>query len=196
MVNSNSLRVHLPVLPNDSFDSGLSHAESARIHGVGVSTSKYAAKWCRRGILPAGIYFMCLPDSGSGGETVVEVPGFEPGQAEPKSVVLPLHHTSVQYAKIRIIYAYPQKYLCILIGRGLTGMPPRQLSNEGKRCRGGIPVRLAAWGQEYYTVISAISIDYYRLALKNSFTSEPHSSCSTPLLTSVLGCSRPGVKRL
>ena len=75
-------------------------------------------------------------------------------------------------------------------------MPPRQLSNEGKRCRGGIPVRLAAWGQEYYTVISAISIDYYRLALKNSFTSELHSSCSTPLLTSVLGCSRPGVKRL
>ena len=148
------------------------------------------------GILPAGIYFMRLPESGSGGETVVEVPGFEPGQAEPKSVVLPLHHTSVQTTKIRIIYAYPQKYLCILIGRGLTGMPPRQLSNEGKRCRGGIPVRLAAWGQEYYTVISAISIDYYRLALKNSFTSELHSSCSTPLLTSVLGCSRPGVKRL
>ena len=48
-------------------------------------------------------------DSGSGGETVVEVPGFEPGQAEPKSVVLPLHHTSVQTTKIRIIYAYPQK---------------------------------------------------------------------------------------
>ena len=139
MVKSNSIRVHLPVLPNDSFDSGLSHAESARIHGVGVSTSRYASKWCRRGILPAGIYFMRLPDSGSGGEIVVEVPGFEPGQAEPKSVVLPLHHTSVRATKIRIIYAYPQKYLCILIGRGLTGMPPRQLSNEGKCCRGGIP---------------------------------------------------------
>ena len=26
---------------------------------------------------------------------MVEVPGFEPGQTEPKSVVLPLHHTSV-----------------------------------------------------------------------------------------------------
>ena len=48
MVNSNSLRVHLLVLLYDSFNSGLSHAESARIHGVGVSTSRYAAKWCRR----------------------------------------------------------------------------------------------------------------------------------------------------
>ena len=45
MVNSNSLRVHLLVLLYDSFNSGLSHAESARIHGVGVSTSRYAAKW-------------------------------------------------------------------------------------------------------------------------------------------------------
>lgn len=25
----------------------------------------------------------------------VEVPGFEPGMTEPKSVVLPLHHTSI-----------------------------------------------------------------------------------------------------
>ena len=50
MVNSNSLRVHLLVLLYDSFNSGLSHAESARIHGVGVSTSRYAAKWCRRRI--------------------------------------------------------------------------------------------------------------------------------------------------
>ena len=48
MVKSNSLRVHLMVLLYDSFNSGLSHAESARIHGVGVSTSRYAARWCRR----------------------------------------------------------------------------------------------------------------------------------------------------
>ena len=48
MVKSNSLRVHLMVLLYDSFNSGLSHAESARIHGVGVSTSSYAARWCCR----------------------------------------------------------------------------------------------------------------------------------------------------
>ena len=105
------------------------------------------SKWCRRGILPAGIYFMRLPDSGSGGETVVEVPGFEPGQAEPKSVVLPLHHTSVRATKIRIIYAYPQKYLCILIGRGLPGMPPRQRLPSLDSCRGGIPEGLQHWGR-------------------------------------------------
>ena len=43
MIKSNSLRVHLLVLLYDSFKSGLSHAESARIHGVGVSTSRYVA---------------------------------------------------------------------------------------------------------------------------------------------------------
>ena len=48
MVKSNSLRVHLMMMLYDSFNSGLSHAESARIHGVGVSTSRYAARWCRR----------------------------------------------------------------------------------------------------------------------------------------------------
>ena len=30
----------------------------------------------------------------------VEIPGFEPGQTEPKSVVLPLHHISIPAAKI------------------------------------------------------------------------------------------------
>lgn len=30
---------------------------------------------------------------------LVEVPGFEPGLAEPKSVVLPLHHTSIPGCK-------------------------------------------------------------------------------------------------
>ena len=31
---------------------------------------------------------------------LVEIPGFEPGQREPKSLVLPLHHTSIPCAKI------------------------------------------------------------------------------------------------
>ena len=29
----------------------------------------------------------------------VEIPGFEPGQREPKSLVLPLHHTSIPVRK-------------------------------------------------------------------------------------------------
>ena len=34
---------------------------------------------------------------------VVELPGFEPGQREPKSLVLPLHHNSIPRAKILLI---------------------------------------------------------------------------------------------
>ena len=34
---------------------------------------------------------------------LVEIPGFEPGQTEPKSVVLPLHHISIPGAKILLI---------------------------------------------------------------------------------------------
>ena len=34
---------------------------------------------------------------------LVELPGFEPGQTEPKSVVLPLHHSSVPSCKDTII---------------------------------------------------------------------------------------------
>lgn len=48
MIRTNSLRVHLLVLLYDSFRSGLSHAESGRMHGVGPGTSSYATKWCRR----------------------------------------------------------------------------------------------------------------------------------------------------
>ena len=48
MIKSNSLRVHLLVLLYDTFRSGLSHAESGRIHGVSPRTSNYASKWCRR----------------------------------------------------------------------------------------------------------------------------------------------------
>ena len=34
---------------------------------------------------------------------LVEIPGFEPGQTEPKSVVLPLHNISIPAAKISLI---------------------------------------------------------------------------------------------
>ncbi len=38
----------------------------------------------------------------------VEIPGFEPGQTEPKSVVLPLHHISIPRCKDIIIFEYLQ----------------------------------------------------------------------------------------
>ena len=43
----------------------------------------------------------------------VEIPGFEPGQTEPKSVVLPLHHISitVNWPQMYIIFAKPSNYL-------------------------------------------------------------------------------------
>lgn len=36
------------VLLYDSFKSGLSHVECARMHGVGINTSKHAGRWCRK----------------------------------------------------------------------------------------------------------------------------------------------------
>lgn len=48
MNSNNLLRVHLMVLLYDSFRSGLSHEESARMHGVGINTSKHAVRWCRK----------------------------------------------------------------------------------------------------------------------------------------------------
>ena len=42
----------------------------------------------------------------------VEIPGFEPGQTEPKSVVLPLHHISIPVAKIQ--------YFCISTTYNIT----------------------------------------------------------------------------
>ena len=36
----------------------------------------------------------------------VEIPGFEPGQTEPKSVVLPLHHISIPGCKDSIFLQY------------------------------------------------------------------------------------------
>ncbi len=37
---------------------------------------------------------------------VVDPPGFEPGQAEPKSAVLPLHHGSIRFGSAKIIYFF------------------------------------------------------------------------------------------
>ena len=37
---------------------------------------------------------------------LVEIPGFEPGQTEPKSVVLPLHHISIPGAKIPLFLVF------------------------------------------------------------------------------------------
>ena len=36
----------------------------------------------------------------------VEVPGFEPGLGEPKSHVLPLHHTSIAAAKLKTVLLF------------------------------------------------------------------------------------------
>ncbi len=41
----------------------------------------------------------------------VEIPGFEPGQREPKSLVLPLHHTSIPLRKDIINFEYLQECL-------------------------------------------------------------------------------------
>ena len=42
---------------------------------------------------------------------LVELPGFEPGQTEPKSVVLPLHHSSVPIGVQRYnIFMYLQYF--------------------------------------------------------------------------------------
>ena len=38
----------------------------------------------------------------------VEIPRLERGLSEPKSLVLPLHHTSIQLSKDRIIFLYHQ----------------------------------------------------------------------------------------
>ena len=44
--------------------------------------------------------------------SLVELPGFEPGQTEPKSVVLPLHHSSVPGGKDTTIFIFLQKIKC------------------------------------------------------------------------------------
>ena len=54
----------------------------------------------------------------------VEVPGFEPGQTEPKSVVLPLHHTSIPDCKYNN-YSHPRRHL-----RPLP--PDNMLKHSGK----------------------------------------------------------------
>lgn len=41
----------------------------------------------------------------------VEIPRLERGLSEPKSLVLPLHHTSIQPSKDRTIFRFCQKYL-------------------------------------------------------------------------------------
>ena len=40
----------------------------------------------------------------------VEIPRLERGLSEPKSLVLPLHHTSIHLGKDRINFAFCQKY--------------------------------------------------------------------------------------
>ena len=46
----------------------------------------------------------------------VEIPGFEPGQTEPKSVVLPLHQTSIHPGKDRTIFSICQICTRIFVG--------------------------------------------------------------------------------
>ena len=43
----------------------------------------------------------------------VEIPGFEPGQTEPKSVVLPLHHISIPNCKDITIFVSLQDFNAI-----------------------------------------------------------------------------------
>ena len=109
----------------------------------------------------------------------VEVPGFEPGQTEPKSVVLPLHHTSIPACKYNN-YSHPRRHL-----RPLP--PDNMLKHSGKAAllRAPLPdfpdtaARLAA----------------HRLALKYELTSSEHSPERTPDTVTVLGCRRDGEKR-
>ena len=109
----------------------------------------------------------------------VEVPGFEPGQTEPKSVVLPLHHTSIPDCKYNN-YSHPRRHL-----RPLP--PDNMLKHSGKAAllRAPLPdfpdtaARLAA----------------HRLALKYELTSSEHSPERTPDTVTVLGCRRDGEKR-
>ena len=40
----------------------------------------------------------------------VEIPGFEPGQREPKSLVLPLHHTSIPRCKDMYFFGHIRQF--------------------------------------------------------------------------------------
>ena len=42
---------------------------------------------------------------------IVEIPRFELGQTEPKSVVLPLHHISIPVAKLLLFYFFAKRHV-------------------------------------------------------------------------------------
>ena len=58
---------------------------------------------------------------------LVEIPGFEPGQREPKSLVLPLHHTSIPSAKILLFLVFCKLFRTVHIQGSRQGI--------GQTCR-------------------------------------------------------------
>ena len=79
------------------------HPERQRTEKQGFS--QYPSGWCEA----RGYDDRYLNDKGwRKPPFIVEIPGFEPGQTEPKSVVLPLHHTSIHPGKDRTIFSICQ----------------------------------------------------------------------------------------
>ncbi len=109
----------------------------------------------------------------------VEVPGFEPGQTEPKSVVLPLHHTSIPDCKYNN-YSHPRRHL-----RPLP--PDNMLKHSGKAALLRAPL------PDFPDTASRLAA--HRLALKYELTSSEHSPERTPDTVTVLGCRIDGEKR-
>ena len=109
----------------------------------------------------------------------VEVPGFEPGQTEPKSVVLPLHHTSIPDCKYNN-YSHPRRHL--------RPLPPDNMlkhSGQAALLRAPLP--------DFPDTASRLAA--HRLALKYELTSSEHSPERTPDTVTVRGCRRDGEKR-
>ena len=92
--------------PTEMLLNGLTRkCSSEHRRGRGTLQRKVGKRLERRrgpGICPVSIvtglrWYACAASSTL--RSKVEVPGFEPGQTEPKSVVLPLHHTSIPACK-------------------------------------------------------------------------------------------------
>ena len=84
---------------------GFRHSNPERQRTEKQGFSQYPSGWCE-----ARGYEIISTNKGVACATplFVEIPGFEPGQTEPKSVVLPLHHTSIHPGKDRTIFSICQ----------------------------------------------------------------------------------------
>lgn len=64
---------------------------------------------------------------------LVEISGLEPELAEPKSVVLPLHHTSVQYCKVIIFLNILQVISSVRLAQDNKRSYERSIHFSGRR---------------------------------------------------------------